>query len=114
VRGKKAAVLLDFGFVFASAFAKATARQAVTGRIGHAPSLKPRQNTKIPENRVSQGKTLKRKIPTATGEDLLIILIAGDLFYIHVKVKEEVITDSAVDGLLGDIIFRRTAQRRRG
>jgi len=39
-----AADLLGFGFVFASAFAKATAGQAVTGRCGHVPSLKPRQN----------------------------------------------------------------------
>jgi predicted GH43/DUF377 family glycosyl hydrolase len=30
---------LGFGFVFAPAFAKATARHAVTGRCGHAPSL---------------------------------------------------------------------------
>jgi hypothetical protein len=47
---KETAVLLGFGFVFASAFAKASARQAVTGRCGHAPSLSlaKTQNSSLP------------------------------------------------------------------
>jgi hypothetical protein len=44
---KRGAVFLSFGIVSAPAFAKATARQAVTGFFKPAPSPKPRQNSKI-------------------------------------------------------------------
>jgi hypothetical protein len=44
---------LGFGFVFASAFAKATPDRQSQAAIGHAPSLSLRQNTKIPRCRTA-------------------------------------------------------------
>jgi hypothetical protein len=67
VEKEEAAVLLGFGFVFAPAFAKATARHAVTGRCGHVPSLSLAKRTraapKIPRCRTATAflQTLRRK-----------------------------------------------------